>query len=254
MNEQMIPLKISSMEAEIQEMVHQRTLQQYTAGPVISRARLFFLLIPEFGGMHWSDEIRTSAKTVAIIYAALHAHDLIEEHGTATKEQQLTVLAGDFYSGIYYQLLANLDNIDLIRELASAVVTVSEQKASFHTAANGSLADFDRSIHSIESSLIEAFYRFYGYERYSDLSRLVLVYERYAKELQLMQAGGTTPILRKLDHHFPEPAAKEAWFTGKLEALEREISEAARACALPYAADHYLHQLIPHKISIKLSN
>lgn len=255
MNEHSIHLKISAMEADIRKMLYQRTLQQHTSGPTISRARLFFLLLPELTGSQWTEDIRMSAKTVSIVYAALHAHDLIEEEGPPSKEQQLTVLAGDFYSGLYYQLLANVKNIELIRDLASAIIAVSESKAALYDREVQSLGGIERAVERIEASLVDAFYAFYGYEQYSNFARLSLVYLRYSDELRKMQAGEYSLLLWKLDEYFHTGAQKEAWLSKKLDELQVRISREAGTNAFPYHVDNYLHHhLIPHRISIELSN
>src|SRR5690606_30006102 len=122
MNEQQIHSKITLLEIDVLKAVKQRTLEKFTEGPSVERARLFFLLLPFFDKKDWSVEIEASAKTVSIVYAALHAHDRVIEDSLATKKQQLTVLAGDFYSGIYYQMLANRENVTLIQRLAKAII------------------------------------------------------------------------------------------------------------------------------------
>ena len=117
MNGQQIQSKIISMEIDVLKAVRQRTLDQLTEGPFVKEARLFFLLLPFFNGEQWSDKMETSARTVAIVYAALHAHDRVKEEMPISKEQQLTVLAGDFYSGIYYQLLAEGKSVKEVTEI-----------------------------------------------------------------------------------------------------------------------------------------
>ncbi|RNF40505.1 heptaprenyl diphosphate synthase component 1 [Planococcus salinus] len=247
MNEQQIHSKIRLMESDVKNAVRQRTLETCTGGPSIERTRLFFLLLPLFTGKPWSGEIEASAKTVSIVYAALHAHDQVKEVAT-TKKQQLTVLAGDFYSGIYYQMLANLNNFTLIQRLATAITKVSEQKTSFYETVIRSEEEIERSVQIIESDLLTTFYRYYGYEEYAQLAEVSLQYVRYSEELAYWEAGVHTQLLKTLYHSLQPAASIETWLMEKLDQLEEEMLELVNHHLLPYDLKNYLlHKITPHQ-------
>ena len=44
------------------------------------------------------------------------------------KVRQLTVFAGDYYSGLYYKHLAKVGNISIIRMLSEGVKDINEHK------------------------------------------------------------------------------------------------------------------------------
>jgi heptaprenyl diphosphate synthase len=248
MNEQLIHSKITSMEIDVLRAVKQRTLEKFTEGPSVERARLFFLLLPYFDEKHWSGEIEASAKTVSIVYAALHAHDQVKENASATKKQQLTVLAGDFYSGIYYQMLANLNNITMIQRLATAIIKVSEKKASFYDGLDRTTAELDRSVQQIETELLATFYNFYGFEKYTPLATLMLSYIRYKDELECLQGGSETRIIRALNKALQHPLHTERWLLEKLDILHDQISLTINSYNFNYDLKNFmLHQITPHQ-------
>ncbi|TWT28310.1 heptaprenyl diphosphate synthase component 1 [Planomicrobium sp. CPCC 101110] len=248
MNLQQIQSKITSMEIDVLKAVQQRTLEKYTAGPSVEQARLFFLLLPFFDGKQWSGKIEASAKTVSIVYAALHAHDQVKEDAPVTKKQQLTVLAGDFYSGIYYHMLTNLKNIPLIQRIATAIVQVSERKASFYEEAVRSIVDIDETVEVIETELLTAFYDFYGYDEYTPLAKLTLNYLRYAEELECLQRDGQTHVLRLLKQSLRHELHTENWLLEKLDHLHSQIVKCVNGYAFDYELKHFvLHQITPHQ-------
>lgn len=247
MNEQQIHSKIRSMESEVINAVRQRTLAAYTGGPSVERTRLFFLLLPLLNGKLWSGEIEVAAKTVSVVYAALYAHDQIKDVAT-TKNQQLTVLAGDFYSGIYYQMLANLNNFTLIQRLATAITRVSEEKTSFYETNNRSEEEIERSVQIIESDLLTTFYKFYGYEEYTRLAEVSLQYVRYSEELSLWKDGMQTQLLHTLYHSLQTPSHVEIWLLENLDRLEEEMLQLINHHSLTYDLKNYLlHKITPHQ-------
>lgn len=248
MNGHQIQSKIISMGIEVLDAVRQRTLDQYTEGPSVKESRLFFLLLPFFDGKDWSPEIEASAKTVSIVYAALHAHDQVREDAPIIKEQQLTVLAGDLYSGIYYQMLVNTKNITMVQQLASAIIQVSEKKTSFFEGIIRPLEEVEDAISIIETELLMSFYRFYGFTEYEPLAKQALLYIRYADELHRLQSKDYTHALRELNASFVHEIYTEHWLLEKLDSLHGQILTSIADCSLDYELEKYLlHQITPHQ-------
>lgn len=244
MNEQQIHAEIISRQLSIMELVHHRTLEKFTGGPSVERTRLFFLLLPLLNGKKWSPETETAAKTVSIVHAALHAHEQVRENGEATKEQQLTVLAGDFYSGIYYQLLANLSNIQLIQQLSSGIVGISEDKASFYDETIRRTDAIDASVRNIESALIRKFYNFYGYGKFGLLAELALTIIRYDEELVALRTGGQTRVLSALTRAVGSRLKTEQWLQERLSLLFEQVAQLTVQQPLGYELENFLFQQI----------
>ncbi|HSJ38517.1 MAG TPA: heptaprenyl diphosphate synthase component 1 [Planococcus sp. (in: firmicutes)] len=248
MNDIQIHSKITLMEIDVLQALHQRTLEKYTAGPSIDRARLFFLLLPFFDGKQWSEDVEDSAKTVAIVYAALHAHDQVKEDSPISKSQQLTVLAGDFYSGIYYQMLSNTNNIKLIQLLASGIIAVSEKKATLFEKTAMSAAGVESAAEVIETRLLSIFYDHYGYSQYKAISVPAMEYVYFSQQLDFLREGIETNILRKLNLALPLPLYSERWILDKLDSLHSELTKALEIHPMDYRLKNFmLHQITPHQ-------
>lgn len=198
MNEISIQNHIEQIKSKIKMYVRHRTLHKYTGDPDVSDSRLFFLILPLLNGDNWTDEQEQSAIAVALIYSALTAHDQIKELNASSKSQQLTVLAGDYYSGLYYQLLAKQSSIDLIRTLSNGIIDISEKKSSVYDQMHRTFDEWMDTIQTIESLSIEQFHLHFSFDMYKPIVRRALFIKRIEHELQLLGMAKSSRFLESL--------------------------------------------------------
>ncbi|MGE8001778.1 heptaprenyl diphosphate synthase component 1 [Lysinibacillus sp. NPDC093190] len=199
MNATYIQNSIAQLKTEIFMDVRHRTLQKYTGLPVLDENQLFYLLVPFLNGEEWQQEEREAAITVGIVYAALAAHDHIKELHATSKEQQLTVLAGDFYSGRYYEILAMSGNVALIRNLSQGIVARCEHQIKVYEAEKRSIEQWFASITNIESGLISKFFELYSFSDYIPIMEKSLLILRLERELATYQRGQVSLMSRVLE-------------------------------------------------------
>ncbi|MGN8647077.1 heptaprenyl diphosphate synthase component 1 [Gracilibacillus sp. HCP3S3_G5_1] len=96
-------------------------------------------------------------QTTMLVQIALNTHDKIGSNleDENVKKQQLTVLAGDYYSGIYYYLLANHNNLSFIRLLADGINEMTQAKMSIYYSSYDDFDSFLSDYKEIECKLIE---------------------------------------------------------------------------------------------------
>lgn len=94
--------------------------------------------------------------TIMLIQIALDTHERVPVQ-TKTKQddqaKQLAVLAGDYYSGLYYLLLSELEDVEMIQVLANAIKHINEYKVSLYYKEADSLEQLMHLIKKIESLL-----------------------------------------------------------------------------------------------------
>lgn len=183
MNEAMITQLVKQYKSDTLMQIRQSTLLNYTGTPIIDEERLFFTLLPLLNGEDWNESERISVLAVSLIFSALAAHDLVKEQNATSREQQLQVLAGDYYSGKYYQLLAKDKKIDLIKQLSECVTSITEHKTRFYDKQNYTFEQLIGSIQHIESKTIEQFLEYYSFHEYVFFMKEALLLLSLKKEI-----------------------------------------------------------------------
>lgn len=134
-------------------------VRRYLSDPIIDDDKLY-LLIMLLKDIDLSDEERDQIIAATIlVQIALDIHDHIPasatiNDGQSLTEHQLTVLAGDYYSGLYYFILSKLERIDLIRSLAVGIKDINEHKMILHQLHFEDEEALYSAIRTIQSSLV----------------------------------------------------------------------------------------------------
>ncbi len=140
----------------------------------LAHLKAFFLLLPKLNGEKWVASTHTAAIAVGAVHTAFDAHDRIDERDATSTTQQLTVLSGDYYSGIHYRLLASLPDFEFIRTLSKTIGEINETKADFHNQAPSGLEQLIDAVRTIEANCITSFLHTFGFSQYAPLAAAAL--------------------------------------------------------------------------------
>ncbi|MGE7587612.1 heptaprenyl diphosphate synthase component 1 [Peribacillus sp. NPDC101480] len=132
-----------------------------------------------------------------LVQIALDTHEIVSNSGEGTelpevlKNRQLQVLAGDYYSGLYYQVLASVGNVDMIRILSSAIKKINDNKIILYQ--QGSINDVPTllmTIKAIEASLIHKLADYYNEPAWIEVAEDLLLLKRlHAEKSSYMESG-----------------------------------------------------------------
>jgi heptaprenyl diphosphate synthase len=170
-------------------------LQKHVESPFIDEDRLLLLasLLEQQEG---NKEIATNyTLTTMLLQIALDTHEhvnnsLSDEGDDSHKQRQLTVLAGIYFSGLYYKLLADLEDIDMIKRLASGVKEVNEHKISLYQKDAEAIDQLMESVKLIESSLLgKVADHYHAKEWYEFASNWLFVKRLLSEEVIFMNSG-----------------------------------------------------------------
>lgn len=163
---QVISLNTSITEIQhLRELLEKRTknnfLEKYIQKPFLDeyKLRIMILLIEHADSLNPAQKEQT-ALTSMLVQMALDTHELIpvgkddEESREEKLSKQLRVLAGDYYSGLYYYLLAEIKDLDLIHKLATAIKEINERKMKLYYKEADSFEDYIETVHEINSLVI----------------------------------------------------------------------------------------------------
>ncbi|MGG1515146.1 heptaprenyl diphosphate synthase component 1 [Paenibacillus oryzisoli] len=100
------------------------------------RTRLLFAFLNEYSKFRASSELFTLA--ASLVQLGLDTHDLVTvtndvKEKKAARSRQLKVLAGDYFSSRFYNLLAGAGQIEMIKQLSSAICEVNRVKMNVYT-------------------------------------------------------------------------------------------------------------------------
>lgn len=162
---------IMDWQNEIANHLYHPTLVQYTGVPKLNTLRMIGLFLPLLNNE--KQDNMPAYYATAIIYLALSSHDHVNETGTPSKEQQLRVLAGDYYSGKYYQLLAQSEQVGLISKLTDSIRMMTEAKTLVYERPETTREERREARLIIASAPTVALFDEVNMHAYTDLSRLI---------------------------------------------------------------------------------
>ncbi len=149
--------KFTDIKEQVEQKVFHPYLLKHIEMPVIDEDKLL-ILVSIMDRLELSyNEIKNYAMTTMLIQIALDTHEHISNAAVDEINRQLTVLAGDYYSGLYYKLLAESEDINMIRELSRGVKEVNQHKVSIYQKELDEIEKLMSSIKKIESSLLVKF-------------------------------------------------------------------------------------------------
>ncbi|WP_064091023.1 heptaprenyl diphosphate synthase component 1 [Rossellomorea aquimaris] len=184
----------------IDEQLHHSYLKEYIDQPTIDRDRIFFLLLPFMNeGRTFNKEIVQWISTAMLLQIALDTHEKVtlSQHDSL-KERQLTVLAGVYFSSLYYKILADTDDVDLISTLARAIKEINESKISIYKEEYKNLDELLFSLKTRESAIVSNFFSFFHEDNWVEVVEQALLYKKLVQERDGLQRNQDTTFLKAL--------------------------------------------------------
>lgn len=244
MNGTYILQAIQQLKESIYMRVRHRTLLRYTGDPVIDENQLFFLVLPFLNGELWDTDVQNSAVTVGIVHSSLFEHDKIQEKNATSKEQQLTVLSGDYYSGRYYEILAHTGNIVLIQKLSQGIIERCEQEVTVYEHTYRPFEQWIDAMRIIETTLIQKFYEVYKFTAYEQIMLDTLTIARIQKEVTALQNGIVTPFGSAMNK-MSAGVFLEEMLIAEMKKLQASLQEQLNTIVLKDELKQFIEQLVP---------
>ncbi|MBU9723956.1 MULTISPECIES: heptaprenyl diphosphate synthase component 1 [Bacillaceae] len=134
-------------------------IQKYIDVPVIDKDKVSLLYYMLKAKEVSPSYLRQCMITTTLVQSALDTHEGVSVKTnlseTMNKRRQLTVLAGDYYSSLYYFFLAKENDISLIRVLAQSIQEINEAKMNVYKSKEKYGATSLEDVRSIDSSLFK---------------------------------------------------------------------------------------------------
>lgn len=184
---------MSELKNEVTEQILKKIkhpyLNKHLSTPIIDEVKVSLLIDLLQDNKFAKDKIIHYCKALMIHQIALDTHEKVSNYeGTSLdrEKKQLTVLEGDYYSGIYYDALSKSSEINLIKELSYAVKEMNEQKINLVHHNFTSIEELLRCITIIESTILAHFANYIGAMDSISLIEYKCLIARLEKEFQLL--------------------------------------------------------------------
>ena len=201
--------KYADIRVQVEKKVFDSYLLKYIETPLIDEDKLL-ILISLMDRLELSfNEMQNFALSTMLIQIALDTHEHISHSSDDEKSRQLTVLAGDYFSGLYYKLLAESEDVAMIRALSYGVKEVNEHKISVYQNESNEIEKLMRDIMIIESSLIVKVAEYFKVDPWNEFISNFLFFKCLLKEKRRYLQDGNSVLfeaVRKII--FPKSESK----------------------------------------------
>ncbi|XKH51254.1 heptaprenyl diphosphate synthase component 1 [Chryseomicrobium palamuruense] len=163
--------QVNNWRDDIAKILYHPSLVKHTGVPKLNDLQMTSLFLPLLLGEN--EKELTSYYATAIIYIALSRHDDVIERGTLNKSQQLQVLAGDYYSGKYYQLLSVEGKTELIGQLTNSIRLMTEARTQLLCVDKTSEVQRLTASQTIVTAPTQALFQQLGLTKYVPLAKTI---------------------------------------------------------------------------------
>lgn len=196
-------MKLAGVRDQLSQKLFHPYLLDNIKAPIIDEDKLL-LLVSLLDGQGLSmDEIEKYSVTAMLLQIALDTHENVQnsspgEGSGGMKKRQLTVLAGTYYSGLYYQQLAEANEIEMIKNLAAGVKEVNEHKISVYRNDAEAIDKLMNSVKLIESSLLGRVAEYFHAHEWKELASNLLFIKRMIEEQKRFAHSGSSVVFEGL--------------------------------------------------------
>lgn len=190
MNSSELYIEVAELKDELQQALYHPYIYQYVKPPVIDDEKLLLLcsITNETSRLKRKEMIISTmlAQTALDVHERILHIDLITNNH---KARQLTVLAGDYYSSLYYERLTGINNQELVRLLAYGIKEINELKTLFLYGNKIDLTKLMEIQKKIESNIINQFSIATEGKEIPDEIKQLLLLKRLIQERMLDEHG-----------------------------------------------------------------
>ncbi|MBE4910290.1 heptaprenyl diphosphate synthase component 1 [Bacillus luteolus] len=221
-------VKIAELKELIQTRISYPFINKYIETPIIDEDRLILLYLIFDDLQLPSREVERYTITSMLVQMALDTHETVsnsvpQEKSDRLTSRQLTVLAGDYYSSLYYYLLADIDDINFIRILAEAIKDINENKIIFYQSDAKQFETFIHTVELIECAVFRKITGFFQIPSWNELTSKVLLLKRLLLERENLITNNNSLFIDTMRKLFME---QESNLLNMMDTYIRDIEKA----------------------------
>lgn len=188
------PLTNKQLKGCIEKKIKHHFIDQFIDHPVIDEEKLSLLSMILSNTPLSLEKQQQYIVATMLVQLALDTHDIVEKQ-TNNTTKQLTVLAGDYYSGLYYLLLSEIEELDFIHTLATAIRDINELKMKIHLKEIKSMEEYLSTVQQINSLLLIRVAKYVDHTLMASITGELLFTSKLVQEKQEYHMHGNSKIL-----------------------------------------------------------
>ncbi|RLL48205.1 hypothetical protein D8M04_02710 [Oceanobacillus piezotolerans] len=191
-------MEIESVKKHIEEVMHYPYIERFLNKPIIDEEKLAVIMTIIHNQSVLSEiEKERYITTAVLVQVALDTHERVLESHESNPEfdrlpNQLKVLAGDYYSGLYYYLLSEIDDIQMIHILATAIKEINENKMNLYYMKYFSIDEYLELVKKINFGLIDHISVYLNDTSLNDVASEWLLLCQLTKEIDVLEREQNT--------------------------------------------------------------
>lgn len=242
-------LEIDSLKEVIYEKIEYSYLNKYIQ-PSIDEYQLKTLaFILQATSLDKNEQIKYITSTMLVQIAA-DTHERVpiqnetDESEVERTNRQLTVLAGDYFSGLFYLALSQEEDIDFVHMLASTIRELNELKMKQHYEEARSLQEFMKLEQRIESLLLTRVAQYFNVPYFQQMVGILLFTYKLIKEKNFLKKYQQSAYLEKWNK-FSEQFTKASVLRRLNEMIDDKIEHLKKeSYVLPSSVYDRFHPLL----------
>ncbi|PSL50490.1 heptaprenyl diphosphate synthase [Salsuginibacillus halophilus] len=230
----------ADLEAEFRAWRHHPYVAAHITEPEPDRDHILFLKNIISTKDMQVQEKRERILSALLVQAALDMHEEVTLQDTSTdemrKRRQLTVLAGDYFSSLYFYFLAKLKDTEVVQVFSRSIQHINEQKMRLHQQEETTLNGVASLVREIQAGLLKNLSAYYNQAVLGETAEAFLGLKKVHAAKATYSCGGECPLLTAV-----QEAA--AWPTGDGQAVEARLADLELAFIEELA--HYREKAAP---------
>jgi heptaprenyl diphosphate synthase len=193
---------VSNLKGLVELKTKHSYLQKYMEAPSVDEDKILLLysiyedlLLPKEQSEHY-------ILTTMLVQLALDTHESVPNRLTYSDEsmrsEQLSVLAGDYFSGLYYYLLAQSSDITFIRTLAEGIKEVNEAKIHLYQIDHTEISKLFSYLELVESAVFQKIVNSFQIKKWDELVPPFLLLKRLLNEREMYVRDGSSIVFDSL--------------------------------------------------------
>ncbi|MFB4163425.1 heptaprenyl diphosphate synthase component 1 [Alteribacillus sp. JSM 102045] len=235
--------EIKSIEKQFLKMTTHPYLKKHIDDAEIEYDIIMFLLEIMDQSKLSLEEKREQILSALLVQAAFLTHEKVLNtevtDNIEKKPRQLTVLAGDFFSSLYYYMLVKKAHNDILPVFSSSIQKINEEKMSLHFSENQSEQELMKRLEIVEGGFVSDIACFYKRKELGALAETFFLLKRLLKEKQKSRSKLLSAFATAI-HTFTEgyetdivtewpPAQTKAFLNEKIDELQKKLKKQLEA-------------------------